>query len=1012
MVLKKTLVKPAEQPPPGFKLRHTLQGHKRAIYRIAWAPDGRRIASPSEDKSIRLWDTDKGKLCNILTGHNDWVYCVAWSPDCKMLASASADNSIRLWDTETGAELYKLKEHDDRTFSVTWSPDGKMLASSSKDGDIIIWDLEKGEKKSSLGPDYYWVNSIAWSPDGQKLAAGDGLNNIRVWDTATWMLEKNFVGHFEYVVSISWAPDGRTLASASFDGTVRLWDTITGDQIRVLKAHRHVVKCVSFSSDGSLLASKSDDDTVLVWRWDKGKIVANLREVAPQFHSLNNWWNHTKMYFGDSYDLYRRWPSGLAFHPNAMVLATLGNQDRDIRIWEIDLNTLFKNIPINPTVHYTNAKIVLVGESSTGKTCLARALIGKPFKPQESTHGMKVWNFHSETIDRDDGDKITRETLLWDLAGQVDYQVVHQLFLDETVLGLVMFDPTNPINPFKGVGYWEKALRRVVGEDCPRLLLAGRVDRGHPAATAEDIEAFRRQYGYQQFIATSAKTGQGVKAVREAIRRTIPWERLPITSSPELWQQSREYLLQRRDSDEILTQHTDLQKAFRQRHYQSEFSEAEFDTMIRHAQAQGLIWRLSFGGFILLKPELLNDYAAAIVRAARQQAKGLGCVAEQDVLQAQINFEDLPRLMNFETERSLLHAVVELFLQRELALRESEQLVFPSKFNRQRPDNPEHQPREVAYYFSGSVEEIYATLVVRLFYCGSFALKGLWKDAAEFYDSLDNLCGFSLNTSSEGQGLISVFFADSTPDSSKVLFLRFIHQHIHRQSLSDSVRRERIYRCLECGEEVENQRAIDFRLKKGLKTIPCQFCNEDIELIDALESKFVNPELLLQIRKMEQEVIAQRSHAVGITVAQAKTSVGEFDIFLAHNNVDKPQVEAIGQTLRQRGLNPWLDKEQIPPGRWFQDVIQQAIHVVKSAAIFIGPTGLGRWEIVELRSFISQCVDRDLPVIPVLLPSVTKIPMELVFLNQFNRVKFNTNIDDPKALDDLMWGVTGKHPRR
>ncbi len=95
---------------------------------------------------------------------------------------------------------------------------------------------------------------------------------------------------------------------------------------------------------------------------------------------------------------------------------------------------------------------------------------------------MKIRNFHSETVRRDEGGRITRETMLWDLAGQVDYQVVHQLFLDETVLGLVMFDPTHPENPFGGVGHWEKALTRVAGEDCPRLLVAGRVDCGHPTA--------------------------------------------------------------------------------------------------------------------------------------------------------------------------------------------------------------------------------------------------------------------------------------------------------------------------------------------------------------------------------------------------------------------------------------------------------------------------------------------------------------------------------------------------
>lgn len=138
----------------------------------------------------------------------------------------------------------------------------------------------------------------------------------------------------------------------------------------------------------------------------------------------------------------------------------------------------------------------------------------------------------------------------------------------------------------------------------------------------------------------------------------------------------------------------------------------------------------------------------------------------------------------------------------------------------------------------------------------------------------------------------------------------------------------------------------------------------------------------------------------------------EFDVFLAHNSADKPQVEAIGEALKCRGLKPWIDKEQIPPGRWFQDVIQQAITNVKTAAIIIGVKGLGKWQALELRSFISQCVDCNIPVIPVLLPDVNELPSELLFLKELNWVSFKESIDEPEVLDNLQWGITGEHPQR
>jgi DNA helicase-2/ATP-dependent DNA helicase PcrA len=138
----------------------------------------------------------------------------------------------------------------------------------------------------------------------------------------------------------------------------------------------------------------------------------------------------------------------------------------------------------------------------------------------------------------------------------------------------------------------------------------------------------------------------------------------------------------------------------------------------------------------------------------------------------------------------------------------------------------------------------------------------------------------------------------------------------------------------------------------------------------------------------------------------------EFDVFLAHNSEDKALVNEIAVELRKRRLHPWLDKEQVAPGRWFQDVIQEAIPKVKSAAIFIGAKGFGKWQVVEIRTFISQCVERGIPVIPVLLPKTETFPPEFLFLRELNWVKFHERTDEVEALDNLEWGITGERPFR
>jgi hypothetical protein len=141
------------------------------------------------------------------------------------------------------------------------------------------------------------------------------------------------------------------------------------------------------------------------------------------------------------------------------------------------------------------------------------------------------------------------------------------------------------------------------------------------------------------------------------------------------------------------------------------------------------------------------------------------------------------------------------------------------------------------------------------------------------------------------------------------------------------------------------------------------------------------------------------------------SSSKQFDVFLAHSTVDKPQVRILARKLRERGLTPWLDEEQIAPGQLFQSAIQKAIPQIKAAAIIIGSTGLGKWQALELQTLISQFVHKGSRVIPVLLPDVDRVPDDLPILQQFNWVSF-ANIDDGDAFYNLEWGITGVKPSK
>ncbi len=268
----------AGKSPPGFTLRNTLQGHERSRIRIAWSPDG------------------------------------------QTLASGSADSTILLWDTEIGEQSGKLKGHSSDVNSVAWSPDGRMLASGSHDQIILLWDVETKEPFRILEWFSDHVNSVAWSPDGRILALGvSATKAILLWDVGSRSLRQRLEGHSGAVFSVVWSPDGRMLASGSQDKTICIWGAKTGRQINVLKGHTGIVTCVSFSFDSRFLASKStSDNTVRLWNCDNWEMVAVLDEPVSSHY----------------------WASGLAFHPKAPVLVTLGEQDKVIRIWDLDVDEL------------------------------------------------------------------------------------------------------------------------------------------------------------------------------------------------------------------------------------------------------------------------------------------------------------------------------------------------------------------------------------------------------------------------------------------------------------------------------------------------------------------------------------------------------------------------------------------------------------------------------------------------------------------------------------------------
>jgi hypothetical protein len=180
-------------------------------------------------------------------------------------------------------------------------------------------------------------------------------------------------------------------------------------------------------------------------------------------------------------------------------------------------------------------------------------------------------------------------------------------------------------------------------------------------------------------------------------------------------------------------------------------------------------------------------------------------------------------------------------------------LVFPSYFRRDKPDLPEHPNVFVTYDFGGALDDIYTTLVVRLSYSDGFNRDQLWKDAADFKTHEGKRVGLAMKKKAEGAAEIVAYFEAGVPDDTKVTFIKYIHEHLlARARPREEVTRVRTYVCPYCDVPLENRKAIQIRLAKGLEDIICSVCEKRVPLLDLIEEKFSSDEFLRRVRELDE----------------------------------------------------------------------------------------------------------------------------------------------------------------
>ncbi|GJP92887.1 hypothetical protein AlacWU_05786 [Aspergillus niger] len=292
-------------------LQQSLAGHTDYVISISVSPDGRRLASASMDRTVKVWDL-MTNTHQTLKGHEHWVYAVAFSPEGRWVASGAYDNTVKVWDLTTGTHR-TLKGHERHVHSLSFSTDGSRLASGAKDKTVKIWDVETGALQHTFPTDWH-IDSVVFLPDG-RLAVGDKL--IKLWDLATGTVQQTLGTRNKSTPTLSCSQDGRFLAHDE-SSSIKVWDITTRTLHQICEGHRNKVWAVAFSPDGRRLVSGSQDATIKIWNIDTPACGPPLRERKDTAES------HGPI-------------SSIAFSPDGRWLVSGGHDDTEtVKIWDLE----------------------------------------------------------------------------------------------------------------------------------------------------------------------------------------------------------------------------------------------------------------------------------------------------------------------------------------------------------------------------------------------------------------------------------------------------------------------------------------------------------------------------------------------------------------------------------------------------------------------------------------------------------------------------------------------------
>lgn len=850
---------------PGMSFAGVVTTGVMPARRVIFSPTGDLLVFLHVDGVLTTW--------NIVTNVREWstsldhreCFDICFSPDGQFLAIRSPEKLFIL-DGKTGAILRQTSLGGPDSAGLAWSPNG-IIATGEPDGNILFFDADDLAHVGHLDHGFcpHGIFALEFSPDGEWLISGGkgegtvAISTVPLGSLADRGFTRAAPFHHGPVLDFAFRPESREVASASSDRTIAVFNLDNGSLVSRLEGHTSSVVYLGFSFDGRLLVSRAHDGSVIVWSSDSWEVILRFQHFQP--HTPNP-----------------------AFSPKAHVLVLPTSSSIGVELISLDINALLHRPPTEKTLHTMTAKVVLLGEGGAGKSCLALRLAEERYHEQPPTHAMRFWTISADLIASgpNTANKQRREVVVWDLAGQDEYRLVHPLFLADTQLAILAFEPRRGSAAESEVAAWNDHLLNDEERNNPpcRILVGTKVDDELVPEDRDAIERLRQRTGALTYVSTSARKGRGVTHLRQTIVSNIDWSIVGPTSRPVVFERIREHIERVRQTGRMILPLAEIETEMHAR-IPGDFLDVDKPTIVAVAlqlARQGFVAlvRLSDGTLaLILHVDQIARYAGSLALLAKKSPHGVPALEIAALFGPAARFAGIANeeRLRKDQELAVLDSVISLLIERGMAFLHEGLLVFPGAFpSDKHVDAPNDRVLvpAIRYEMSRPAADVYASAVAAIALSRRFGPARLGAGRADFGRLDEGLSRISIETGTAGKmrWALALAFSSEVPDDLRRLLAGFLEDHLKLCGVQ-FIEKQTI-RCM-CEYQFPHD-LVEKRLVSGHSDVGCPECDMRTPLVPRQTDDGALSEPILALRKATEQRRDESVHAIQMTMTKARIS--------------------------------------------------------------------------------------------------------------------------------------------